>query len=264
MRNQRIERDGHIHSHYCPHGTEDPFELYIERALNMGLKEISFTEHMPLPENLMDPEFLKTCAPSFEKIEEYFKELDYIKIKYKQKIRINIGFEVDYIEGYEGVTKELLNRYGNKLEDSILSVHFIKLEVEYYCVDASPIEFKRIVEKAGSVAKVYDKYYETLLKAVLADLGAFKPNRIGHPTLVRIFNTENPLEYTNNEILEKIVKEIKNRNYEVDFNTSGIRKPYCKESYPSGIFLELVKQYGVNLVYGSDAHSALDVGRDFV
>lgn len=82
--------------------------------------------------------------------------------------------------------------------------------------------------------------------------------------MVRTFRVKYPLEYTNNTLLEKIAKEIKKRNYEVDFNTSGIRKPYCKEIYPSGIFAMLVECYDVNLVYGSDAHTALDVGRDFI
>lgn len=264
MDNQKIVRDGHIHSPYCPHGTDDSFELYVEEALKLGLKEITFTEHMPLPGNFMEPEFLKECALALDEIEDYIKELDYIKAKYKQDIKINTGFEVDYVEGYEEKIKELLNRYGNKIEDSILSVHFIELEDEYYCVDLSPQEFGKLVEKLGSVEKVYDRYYETLLKAVKADLGTFKPKRIGHPTLVRIFNAEYPLEYANSRLLEEIVKEMKIRNYEVDFNTAGIRKPYCKEIYPSGIFAELINRYGVNVVYGSDAHTALDVGRDFV
>lgn len=260
----RVVRDGHIHSPYCPHGTNDSFELYVKEALNLGLKEITFTEHMPLPENFMDPEFLKCCAPTIDEIEKYIKELDYIKAKYQQEIKINTGFEVDYIEGLEESIKELLNRYGDKLEDSILSVHFIKLDDGYYCIDISPEEFGKLAEKLGGVKEIYDKYYETLFKAIKADLGVFKPKRIGHPTLVRIFNRKYPLEYTNIALLEEIVKEIKTRNYEVDFNTAGIRKPYCKEIYPSGIFAELVERYEVNVVYGSDAHTALDVGRDFV
>ena len=264
MGKNTILRDGHIHSPYCPHGTKDSFELYIEQALKLGLKEITFTEHMPLPGAFMEPEFLKNCAPTQEAIEEYIKEINYIKEEYRSVIKINTGFEVDFVEGYEEETKEMLIRYGSKLEDGILSVHFIKLEDGYYCVDISPEEFGKIAEKLGGVEKVYDKYYETLLKAIKADLGTFKPKRIGHPTLVRIFNTEYPLEYTNLTLLEEIIKEIKIRNYEVDFNTAGIRKPYCKEAYPSGMFAELVETFGVNVVYGSDAHTALDVGRDFV
>lgn len=263
MDNKKIIRDGHIHSPYCPHGTEDSFELYVEEAIKKGLKEITFTEHMPLPGNFMDPEFLKECALPIDKVENYIQDLETLKAKYKQKIKINTSFEVDYVDGYEEKIKELLNLYGNRLEDAILSVHFIKLEDGYYCVDISPKEFGKLSEKIGGVAKLYDKYYETLLKAIKADLGEYKPKRIGHPTLVRIFNSEYALEYTNIDLLEEVVKEIKIRDYEVDFNTAGLRKPYCKEIYPSGIFAELVERYGVRVVYGSDAHTALDVGRDF-
>jgi histidinol-phosphatase (PHP family) len=259
----KIIRDGHIHSPYCPHGTKDSFDLYIEKAINEGLTEISFTEHMPLPGGFINEEILKSSAPTIEGIEGYFKELAIVKEKYKQKIKINIGLEVDYVEGHEEEIKELLNRYGSILEDGLVSVHFIKLEDKYYCVDYNPVEFGKLVELFGGVEKVYDKYFETLLKAIKADLGAFKPKRIGHPTLVRIFNSEYPLDYTNSELIEEIVKEIKLRNYEVDFNTAGIRKPFCKEIYPSGLFAELVKNYEVNVVYGSDAHNASDVGRDF-
>ncbi len=36
-------KDGHIHSHYCPHGTNDSFEMYIENAIKNGYDEISCT-----------------------------------------------------------------------------------------------------------------------------------------------------------------------------------------------------------------------------
>lgn len=259
-----ILRDGHIHSPYCPHGTGDPFELYVERALEIGLEEITFTEHMPLPGDFMDPDFLSECSPTEEGIEEYFKELALIKEKYQGKIKINIGLEVDYVEGYEDKIKKLLYKYGPKLDDSILSIHFLKLEDQYVAVDYSPEEFGRLARKLGGVDKVYDRYYESLLKAIKADLGIYKPKRIGHPTLVRKFNQDFPLEYKNIALIEEIVKEVKGRNYEIDYNTSGLRKNRCKEPFPSGLFLELVKEYEVKIVYGSDSHAASDVGRDFM
>ncbi|MHC1683382.1 MAG: histidinol-phosphatase HisJ [Clostridiaceae bacterium] len=264
MKNINNKRDGHIHSPYCPHGTDDGFELYIKEAIKLGLEEISFTEHMPLSGEFMDPEFLKTCAPSLNEIEGYFKELEKIKLKYINDIKINIGVEVDYIEGYEEETKEVLNKYGDKIEDSILSVHFIKIEDKYHCMDYSAEEFGELVEKAGGVEKIYDIYYETLLKAIKADFGDFKPKRIGHPTLVRIFNKKFPLDYKNTKLLEDIVKEIKERSYQIDLNTAGLRKKYCREIYPSGKFAELIESYEIETVYGSDAHNALDVGKGIV
>lgn len=264
MVNKKITRDGHIHSPYCPHGTKDAFELYVEKALELGLTEMTFTEHMPLPGKFMDEKFLASCSLSVDVVDDYLKDVDALKAKYKNSIKINTGFEVDYVDGFDEKIKEMLNDYGPRLDDAILSVHFIKLEDEYFAVDVNPKIFGEIAAKLGSVEKLYDKYFETLLKAIKADLGPFKPKRIGHPTLIRIFNTEYPLEYKNISLLEEIVKEIKLRDYEVDFNTAGFRKPYCKELYPSGVFAELVKKYDVRFVYGSDAHTAADVGRDFM
>lgn len=145
MNNKRIIKDGHIHSPYCPHGTDDPFELYIEMALKLGLKEITFMEHMPLPKGFGEPEVIKYCSPSIDKIEAYIEELEYLKAKYMTEIKINTGLEVDYIEGYEEKSKELLDRYGTKLDESILSVHFIKLGYEYYRIDLSTKEFGKLV-----------------------------------------------------------------------------------------------------------------------
>lgn len=252
-----------MHSPYCPHGTQDSFEMYIKKALTEGLEEITFTEHMPFPCYFMDDkEFLDECAPSEEVIEKYFNEVKKIKQKYENKIKINIGLEVDFIEGYEEQIKKLLDIYGLKLEDGLLSVHFIKMGDEYTAIDGKE-GFERALEVLGTTEKVYDKYYETLLKAIKADLGQFKPNRIGHPNLIRIFNQLYPIEYNNKGLLEEIVQEIKKRDYEVDVNTAGLRKPYCGEIYVSGMFKELVDKYGVKKVYGSDSHTASDVGRDF-
>lgn len=258
-----IKRDGHVHSKYCPHGTKDSFEDYIEVALARGLEEITFTEHMPIPSGFMDDKFLSECSPSISQIEEYFSELRIIKNKFKDKIKINIGLEVDYIEGYEDYINCFLNKYGDIIEDSILSVHFVKCGDEYYCIDTI-YYFERLLYKFGNLEKVYDIYYKTLLMAIKSNLGEYKPKRIGHPTLIRIFNQRYPIEYNNRIIFKEIIEELKKGNYELDLNTAGLRKELCKEVYPEKLFLKLAKDNGINMVYGSDAHRSLDVGKDFV
>ncbi len=256
-------KDGHIHSSYCPHGTKDAMELYVQQAIKLGLKEITFTEHMPLPSTLQKFDLPRDAALSPEQIAPYFKEIEELQEKYKKKLKINKGLEVDYIEGLESETRVLLGKYGKELEDSILSVHFLKIGEEYVCLDWSPIQFKEIIAKCGSLEKVYELYFQTLLKAIQADLGEYKPKRMGHPALVKIFQLRYPYTYKNKALLETIVKEIKARNYQVDYNTAGLRKPLCRMTYPSGYLLDLLKRYNVKLVFGSDAHSAKDVGKDF-
>ena len=50
---------------------------------------------------------------------------------------------------------------------------------------------------------------------------------------------------------------------EFDYNTAGLRKPLCKETYPSGIFYEILVNNNIRKVYGSDSHIAKDVGAGF-
>lgn len=263
MRNKKVVRDGHIHSPYCPHGSTDSFPMYIDKAISIGLEEITFTEHMPFPVVFMDEGFLKECSPSEDEIRQYFNDLQQLKKVYSERIKINIGLEVDYIEGYENETKYLLDKYGDNIDDSILSVHFLKIENQYYPIDYSVEVFGKLVDKLGGIKEVYDKYFETVNNSVKADLGMYKPRRIGHPTLIRLFNKAYPIDYNNIELLESLVKEIKFRDYEIDFNTAGMRKKLCGEIYPSGIFNELIDKYGVKKIYGSDSHVSSDVGRFF-
>lgn len=257
-----IKRDGHVHSHYCPHGSNDSFEQYIAKAITRGIEEITFTEHLMFPKEIVDEEFYKTCAPDEESLECYFNEIDDIKVKYKDKIKINTGLEVDYIEGYERNIRESLNKYGKKLDDGILSVHYLKVENKYYAVDGLE-SFEDLLKCLGTLGKVYDLYFDTLIKAIKSDLGEFKPKRIGHPTLVRIFNKKYPYMYENKEKIDEVLQAIKEAGYEIDVNTAGLRKPYCGEVYPSGYFFNKAKELGVAMVFGSDSHKAEDIAADF-
>lgn len=260
MKDHIVLRDGHVHTPFCPHGAADAFELYVEKAIERGIKTISFTEHLPLPLDFMDIETRRINALLHDEVDPYITHVKEIKKQYKGKIEIYVGFEVDYIEGYEEMIKSLLNQYGDLIEDSILSVHFLKVGEKHYPLD--DIEgFKELERILGSRSKVYDLYFETLLKSINADLGAYKPKRIGHPTLIRVFQEKYPLEYKNDLLIKQVVDAIKEANYAIDYNHSGLRKPLCKETYPSGKFLECALNQQVNMIYGSDAHSAYDIGR---
>lgn len=253
-------KDGHIHSPYCPHGSSDQFEKYIKKALEVGVTEMTFTEHLPLPKNFKDPSPKNDSAMDEDDLLNYFNELKILKEKYKHSVKINIGVEVDYIEGYEEEIKEMLDKYGEYIDDAILSVHMIKLENKYYLIDYSPEEFKNLINLLGSIEKVYYKYYQTLKLAINADLGIYKPKRIGHLNLIRKFNKIYPYDYSHMELLEELIKIIKAKGYELDFNVSGHRKEYCNEAYIDGYLLELVRKYDVNTVLGSDSHSYITVG----
>jgi len=255
--------DGHIHTPFCPHGTSDQFEEYIEWAINNKLEEISFTEHAPLPTGFIDTTPTQDSAMSHNELSEYIEKVRFLKKKYKQHIQINIGLEIDYIAEYEREITDWLNKIGHYLDDSILSVHFIKIHEKYYCIDYSADYFSLIAETAGSIDRVYELYYATLKKAIISGLGAFKPKRIGHLTLARKFQLKYPsvndFQHTESELLQLI----KNQNLALDYNGAGVSKKYYKQPYPPSSLIEKAISLGIPLVYGSDAHRVQDLGQGF-
>lgn len=252
---ESIKRDGHIHTPFCPHGTKDGFEAYINEAIRLGREEITFTEHFPLPKGVTSESFTRACSLLEEEVPAYLLAVEKVKQAFKGKIKINRGFEVDYVEGFDEEIKERLNQYGTQMDDAILSVHFLKCEGHHYAVDKLE-DFQKLLDCLGSVEAIYDLYFKTLLKSIEADLGPYKPRRIGHPSLVRIFNKKYPIDYDDKGLYETIAAIMVQDGYEIDLNVAGLRRAYCGETYPCGQFLKVIKQYNIKCVGGSDSHEA--------
>ncbi|WP_078545076.1 histidinol-phosphatase HisJ [Litchfieldia alkalitelluris] len=258
-----MKTDGHIHSPFCPHGTKDEFEQYIKRAIALNYSEISFTEHAPLPLDFVDPTPDKDSGMEFSKLEDYISQLQNLKRKFQSDIKINIGLEVDYILGFEEGITDFLNEYGPYLDDSILSVHFLRKENNYYCVDFSADMFKQMISIFSSVDHIYQSYYDTLEQSIKADLGKFKPKRVGHITLVHKFQKLYQPEMDYSSKIKAILSEIKAHNLELDYNGAGMKKEFCAEPYPPQWIVEEAIKQKIPLVYGSDAHSAKDLEQGY-
>ncbi|WP_202407149.1 histidinol-phosphatase HisJ [Pseudalkalibacillus hwajinpoensis] len=256
-----ISYDGHIHSPFCPHGSTDQFEEYVEAAIQAGYKGMTFTEHAPLPKTFTDPVPDKDSGMKWGDVHSYFNSIQQLKEKYKGLIEINSGLEVDYIEGYEEETRQLLDSVGPLLDDAILSVHFIKHGDFYTCLDYSPEAFNDLIQALGSVEMVHKKYYETVLKSIKSNLGNYKPTRIGHMTLANKFQKKYPVKNDFQSEIATILIAIKDHNYSLDYNGAGTVKPLCEETYPSDEVVKEALKREIPLVYGSDAHSAKGIGQ---
>ncbi|WP_066153640.1 histidinol-phosphatase HisJ [Halalkalibacter krulwichiae] len=248
--------DGHVHTPFCPHGSKDSFIKYCETAISHKLTGITFAEHAPLPRSFVDPTPLQDSGMSWDDLYTYLKEVRALKKEYKGHLNIYVGLEVDYIEGFEKETTDFLNEIGPSLDDSILSVHFLKLGTEYVCIDYSPDVFHYACNQLGSTEAVYELYYQTVLKSVKSNLGHYKPNRIGHMTLVRKFQKKFPIDRSFQTETSSILAEIKKKGYELDYNGAGYIKPLCREPYPYDSIIEETIKRNIPLVYGSDAHQA--------
>ena len=255
--------DGHIHTPFCPHGSADSFELYIEKAIANNFQSITFTEHAPLPHSFVDPTPDKDSGMNEKHLPLYIQQLSELKQKYQSQIDIKIGLEVDYIVGFEEQTKAFLNEIGPLLDDSILSVHFLKLNNTYTCIDYSKDVYLQFAEQIGSIQAMYNLYYETVSQSIHADLGPYKPKRIGHPTLIHKFQLAHNETIDDTEHIQQLLLEMKRCDLQLDFNSAGFSKEYCQESYPHTQFLPFIKQIGLPFIFGSDAHTASDLHQHY-
>ncbi|RUL56437.1 MULTISPECIES: histidinol-phosphatase HisJ [Lysinibacillus] len=258
-----MKRDGHIHTPFCPHGTDDAFEKYIQKAIESGFSEISFTEHAPLPTNFVDPTPDKDSGMLPKYLTTYLEQLKILKETYAEQITINIGLEIDYIEGYETETKALLDIVGPSLTDAILSVHFLKFNDTYTCIDFSEDVYLDFAQKVGGIEAMYNLYYDTVLKSIDANLGRFKPKRIGHPTLIHKFQLAHNEQIDDDHRIKELLTYMKEKNCELDVNSAGLSKSFCKEPYPPMHMIEYARSIELPFVFGSDAHSAQDLHQHY-
>lgn len=251
--------DNHVHTNYCPHGSRYLMEEYVVEAIEKGVQKLTFTEHAPLV--IDDPTPEKDSAMLEKDVSEYIEEGKRLKEKYKGRIEVNIGFEVDFIEGKEVETAAFLERYSDMVPYSILSVHFLKFdENDYFCIDYSKEAFMEKAETAG-FNKLYQLYEDTLLSALSLPFGELTPKTIGHITLINKFKRayvfEDPIEW--NQILRKV----QNNGYQLDYNFAGFDKVDYQESYPPEELVKEALELSIPLSLGSDAHQPKEVGRHF-
>ncbi len=262
--------EGHTHTEYCPHGPAEPAEKMILRAIELGYTDYSVTEHAPLPPAFMNSSIkdkipTEDCAIAMSDLEHYLKSMQNLKIKYRDRIRIYVGFEIDYLEGYEDFTRDFLKEYGPQIEDSILSVHFMQGRDGMRAIDFSPGEQEwGILSYYGSYEAAEKIYFDLLIKSAQADLGPYKPKRLGHPTLFRKFRKydfrEDLKPVKEVAVPEELLIELRDREMGIEYNGSGRIKEYNGQTYPPVEVIERAKRLGLILVTGSDAHGVSEIG----
>jgi histidinol-phosphatase (PHP family) len=260
---KRLQFDGHVHTPFCPHGSNDTFEMYIERAISLGIKGISFTEHAPLPKNFTDPAPTSDSSMLYTDLNSYFQKLQDVKKTYKKYITINAGLEIDFIEGYEKETEQMLREVWPELDDAILSVHFLEVEGKHFCMDYDENVFEELIKRSGNLATLYKKYFSAVKKSVKHNFTSCQPLRIGHITLANKFQKRFPADFSIEEDINDILIEISERRMSLDYNGAGVVKPLCGEPYPPSWIIKEASKRKIPLVYGSDAHSAKGLGQGF-
>ena len=224
--------DLHNHTPLCNHATGTP-EEFIQEALKKGIKIYGFADHAPM-------EFDYEYRMSFEDMDSYENEIKNLKEKYKDKIEILLGYEVDFTPI---IDKRVLQR---EVDYLIGSVHFL----DNWGFD-NP-EFIKEWDRRD-VDDVYKEYFTKIEE--MANSRLF--NIVGHLDLVKVFGHKPKKNIK--DLAKNAIKAIKKANMAIEINTSGLRKP-VKEAYPSDELIEMILNEGIDITFSSDAHSPSQVG----
>jgi histidinol-phosphatase (PHP family) len=216
--------------------TVEGVERFVEAAVERGLEEIGFTEHVyyfrQTRELWSAPYHLDRCVNDIEPYVEAIVEAK------RRGMPVKLGLEVDYEPGKEQETRELLAPYP---WDYLLgSIHFIGLAG----IDGEP----SLVAEVG-VEEAWRRYYDTLAGA--ARSGLF--DSLAHPDLVRMLGPEIPWGWS------AVADSLDGTCLEV--SSGGLLKPHNRV-YPNPELLRQAHERGTRITLASDAHVPQLVGRD--
>lgn len=225
------------HTHSILSDGKNSYEEMVEAAIAKGLDEIGFSDHVSIKP--------VDWAIQLEDIPVMTSQILDLRSKYKGKIEIRYGIEMDYFPGHEEEMKQLIKDI--PVDYVIGSIHFIG--------DWNFDTDKSLYGK-WSNDKLYAKYFKLVQQA--AQSGLF--DIIGHIDIIKKFRV---YPETNQEMLfEETIKIIKANNLVVELNTGGIDRP-CAEYTPGPKLLEMCYRNHVPVTLSSDAHQADQIARHY-
>ena len=233
--------DYHMHTPLCRHAEGEPTE-YAAQAVKLGLTEIGFTEHAPMPEDDFD-----NWRMLESEMDIYHEKLDQAE-KDNPEINILRSLEVDYLPDYTEWIKSLDKRY--EWDYLIGSVHYLGDKWSFDHPDY------RDSWNGKDLSSVWSQYYIRLIESV--KIGVF--NIIGHCDLIKVFGHRPDCDLA--PLWMPFLEEVKKQDIAIEINTGGIKKP-CGEMYPEPALLEMAANMGIGLTFGSDAHKPERVGENF-
>ena len=225
--------DLHNHTTRCNHA-EGTIDEYIQRAIELGIDIYGFSEHAPMD---FDPEY----RLAFEEMKAYTQDVSEAKERYRDKIKILLGYEVDYLPGH--MDERVLHA---KIDYLIGSVHFI---------DKWSFDNPEFI--SGYENRDIDEIWQAYFEATEAMAKSGKFDIVGHLDLIKVFKY---MPKQDTRLLAKdALHAIKKSNMVLELNTAGLRKP-VEEIYPSKALLEEAYALDIPITFASDAHSVGQVG----
>jgi histidinol-phosphatase (PHP family) len=236
-----LPADYHRHTPLCRHAVGEPTD-YAAQAVRLGLPEIGFSEHSPMPRDDFDD-----WRMLLDELDVYVEKVNQARRDHPD-LSIKLALEVDYLPGHEDWIRDLAGR--QRWDYLIGAVHYVS---DSWDLD-NP---KKISEWEGrDPFQVWSAYFERLTLAAASGLFDI----IAHADLCKKFCFYPAQDCT--PLFTGFLKTAREKGVAMELNTAGLRKD-CKEIYPSPQIVRLAWDLGVPITFASDAHAPGEVGMNF-
>ena len=236
----------HAHSTFSD-GKSTPEEMILA-AIEAGCLEFGLSDHSYIE--------VYPWAVGIEKIPEYLDTLTALSDKYKDKIRI-----------YKGIELDLRSNLPTDGFDYIIgSVHLVETEGGLRDVDASAEYSRETVEKYfGGDAYAYCEAYYSEVAQVIEKT---RCDIIGHFDLVTKFIERDPTLFSIEHpryiaARNKALDALLSTPAVFEINTGAMSRGYRTSPYPEPSILREIVKRGGKLVLNSDSHHASTVTHAF-
>jgi histidinol-phosphatase (PHP family) len=236
-----LPADYHMHTPLCRHAKGEPVD-YARRAVALGLTEIGFSDHSPMPRDDFDDWRMLD-----RQLDEYVAKVRLAQETFPQ-LTIRLALEVDFLPGHEKWIRQLAARH--PWDYFIGSVHYVS---DSWDID-NPAKLAEW--KTRDAFEVWSIYFERLTQAAKSRLFQI----IGHADLPKKFGIR-PGQNCRQMYREFVIAAAET-GCAIELNTAGLRKD-CREIYPCAELLELAWRKNVPITFGSDAHAPEEVGMNF-
>lgn len=235
----------HSHCNYCD--GKGAIEEFVRAAIDSDFSTYGVSTHSPLP-------FEAPWVIRLDRVQEYLREIEALKLKYAGKIELLAGMEIDYLDADYNPANDYFQ--GLALDYRIGSVHFVPSERDGspVDVDCGIADFSRSVDYhfAGSLERVVRGYYKA--KTAMIETAGF--DFVGHADKISmnasVLSSHVAEKQWYKELANNFLELCAARDVRLEINTKAweIKGLF----FPDERHFRRIAELGIAVVVNSDAH----------
>ena len=243
----------HTHTHFSDGGAAP--DDYLTEALRLGFRSLGFSDHGPLP-------FHTPFSLPEHRWPGYLAEIQALQQRYRNRLDIWLGLEVDFIPGAGASPAELQRALA--LDYRIGSVHLVANPDRrglWFIDGPNPATFDEGLRERfdGDIQAGVGASYGQIQAMVREQ----PPDVVGHLDKIKMhgagrhFSEDEPWYRA---LVEDTLAAIQAAGLIVEVNTRGIYQRRCPTPFPGPWVLERILALGIPVTVSSDAHRPAELG----